>query len=65
MLRIKNISVGNVLTPWNRLKPVIKSQEKENKLIQITVKLAVEHLKNLAVARKSLKSKINVEIEAT
>lgn len=48
------------MTPWNRLKPAMTSRGKQTKLIQITVKL-VRHLKNLAIARKSLKSKINFQ----
>lgn len=48
------------MTPWNRLKPAMTSQRKQTKLIQITVKL-VRHLKNLAIARKSLKSKVNFQ----
>lgn len=60
MLRIKGIWAGHVVTPWNRLKPARKSQGKQTKRIQTTVKLA-RHLKNLAIARKSLKSKINFQ----
>lgn len=37
-----------------------KSQGKQTKLTQTTVKLA-RHLKNLAIARKWLKSKINFQ----